>query len=106
MKSKGDIARVNKGETEIFPCDEYRVFVLGMDDVVLPCLYIETLKEDCLIKADFDGHCEKRDINNPDLYKETEAKLIEWFPRQSKDVHAEGKTNLEWIRHVWGIIHD
>lgn len=35
-----------------------------------------------------------------------EAKLREWFPKQSKDANADCKTNLEWLRMVWEIIHE
>ena len=112
MKANYDIACVNKGETEIFPYDGYRISIKGSDDSAHPCLFIESLLEGFCVQADFDGticnviRCGIRDTNNIKRYKDMEAKLREWFPKQSKDANADCKTNLELLRMVWEIIHE
>lgn len=112
MKARCDIVCVNKGETEVFPYDGYRISIMGSDDSTHPCLFIESLQEGSCVQADFDGtirnviRCGIRDTNNLERYKFMEAKLREWFPKQSKDTNANGKTNLEWLRMVWEIIHE
>ena len=112
MKAKYDIVCVNKGETEIFPYDEFRINIMGSDPSDTPCLYIEALREDFCVKANFDGiivkviRCCQRGTNSIECYRELEKRLKEWLPKQSKDTNANGRTNSEWVRFVWNIVHD
>ncbi len=44
--------------------------------------------------------------NSIERYRDMENKLKEWLQKPSKDANASGRTNSEWIRFVWKIVHD
>ena len=107
-ETRGDIACVNKFETEICPYPDFKITMKGSDHYSRPCIYIESISDNYCIKASLDGfftkviRCEKRET---EIIKNIEELLKEWLMKWSKDPYANGKHNFGFLVHVWELIH-
>ena len=105
--TKVDIACVNKEETEMFPCKEYRITMNSADDYAHPCIYIESFQDDYCVQASIQGNVTKVircGQKETETVKDVEERLSLWLPKLAKSALAYGKTNYEFMVHVWEII--